>query len=303
MAQQNITIDQSTGKIEKMTKLEFLHKVTARLKYNPVWAEILNKTGNTLENKRWIFITGCYNSGTTLLDQILATHPEISGLPDEGVMLTDQLVRPEDFGWRRLWSECENEMESSTRNQQKNAVRIKKHWSHFYDSEKDYLLEKSISNTTRLDFFNENFRPAWFIHIVRNGYAVAEGIHRKAEVMEGNPFIQEGKYPYPLCAKQWVRSLQVFEEHKKKLQNVIEVKYEELAENPSEVVNGILKTMGLKKFPEDYFDKSFTIHEKNSKIKNMNTSSFKRLEAKDVKAINEVAGRYLNTYGYKLLEE
>ena len=285
-----------------MTKLDFLHKVTARLKYNPLWAEILTQTGNRLENKNWIFITGCYNSGTTLLDQILATHPEISGLPDEGVMLTDQLVRPEDFGWRRLWSECEEEMEGSARNQQKNATRLKKQWSHFYDANKDYLLEKSISNTTRLKFFNEEFRPAWFIHIVRNGYAVAEGIHRKAEVMVGNPNHEEGEYPFSLCAKQWVRSLELFENYKKELQNVIEIKYEELADNPSEVVNGILEKMGLKKFPEDYFNKSFTIHEKESEIKNMNPSSFKRLKSKDIQSINEVAGKYLSAYGYKLMK-
>lgn len=285
-----------------MTKLEFLHKVTARLKYNPLWAEILNLTGKDLKNKNWIFITGCYNSGTTLLDQILATHPHIGGLPDEGVMLTDQLVRPEDFGWRRLWSECEAEMEASTRNQNKNAKRLKKQWSHFYDSKNKFLLEKSISNTTRLPFFNEEFRPAWFIHIVRNGYAVAEGIHRKAQVMPGNPYYKEGKYPYALCARQWVRSLQVFEDHRKELQNVIEVQYEEFAENPSKVVNGILEKIGLERFPKDYFDQSFSIHEKESKIKNMNSSSFKRLKKDDIKAINEVASEFLTAYGYKILD-
>src|SRR5690606_18802337 len=234
-------------------------------------------------------------------DQILSTHPKISGLPDEGVMLTDQLVRPEDFGWRRLWSECETKMEESTRNRNKNAARIKKQWSHFYNSDKDFLLEKSISNSPRLQFFNEEFRPAWFIHIVRNGYAVAEGIHRKAEVMKGNPYYEKGNYPFSLCAKQWVRSLEVFENVKKELQNVIEIQYEDLAENPSKVVNSILERMGLEKFPENYFDKSFTIHEKDSKIKNMNASSFKRLDFNDIKAINEVAGKYLTAYGYKLL--
>lgn len=286
-----------------MKKLEILHKVTARIKYNPLWAELLFRTGKSLKHKNWIFIIGCYNSGTTLLDQILATHPQIGGLPDEGVMLTDQLVRPEDFGWRRLWSECEEEIEDSERNQQKNAGRIKKHWSHFYDSDKNFLLEKSIANSTRLKFFNEEFCPAWFIHIVRNGYAVAEGIHRKAEVMEGNPYFEDGKYPFSLCAKQWVRSIEVFEGSKQYLQNVIEIKYEELAENPSEVVNGILERMGLKTFPENYFEKSFTIHEKNSKIKNMNPSSFKRLKADDIKTINEVAGKYLEAYEYNLLGE
>ena len=285
-----------------MTKMEFLHKVTARLRYNPLWAEMMALTGKSMANKRWVFVVGCYNSGTTLLDQILASHPEIAGLPDEGVMLTDQLVRPEDFGWRRLWSECEKEMDFSVRNKNKNADRLKRQWSHFYDAKKQIHLEKSISNMTRLNFFNQNFQPAWFIHIVRNGYAVAEGINRKAEVMDGNPFQDLGGYPITSCARQWVRSLEVFEENKKELPNVIEIKYEELSENPSEVVNQILERMGLIKFPEDYFTKTFSIHEKNSKIKNMNPGSLKRLKREDIQAINEVAERYLIKYGYKVLK-
>lgn len=284
-----------------MTKLEFIQKVTSRLKYNPIWGEFLYQTGSKIENGKWIFILGCYNSGTTLLDQILSTHPNISGLPDEGVMLTDQLVRPEDFAWRRMWSECENEMEESRRNKNKNSKRIKRQWSHFYDLEKDFFLEKSISNMTRLKFLNKEFQPNWFIHIIRNGYAVAEGIKRKAEPMDGNMFYDAGEYPYDICAKQWVRSLQVFEDKKEELQNVIEIKYEDLADDPLRIINQILEIMGLVKFPADYFQKTFTIHEKKSQIKNMNPSSFKRLVKEDIKLINSVAENYLVQYGYEVL--
>ena len=286
-----------------MTKLEFLHRTTARLRYNRIWMELLNQTGRVIKNKKWIFISGCYNSGTTLLDQILATHPEISGLPDEGVMLTDKLVRPEDFNWRRMWSECENDIKESAPFVEKDANRIKKHWSHFYDLKKDFFVEKSISNQTRLEFFNTHFSPVWFIHIVRNGYAVAEGIHRKAEVMEGNEYYNRGDYPYSLCAKQWVRSLEVFEKEQKRLQNVITISYEELAENPSKTINTILDEIDLQRFPGDYFDKSFNIHEKQSKIRNMNASSFNRLKKEDYKAINEIAKETMLNYGYEIREK
>ena len=283
-----------------MTRKEFLHKVTARYKYNPLWARLLNLTGTNLTDKKWIFITGCYNSGTTLLDQILATHPQISGLPDEGVMLTNQLVRPEDFGWRRMWSECENEMNNSTRNANKNSKIIKRQWSHFYDLKKPFLLEKSISNMPRLKFFQENFKPAWFIHIVRNGYAVTEGIYRKAKIIKGNPFFGQEHYPINLCAGQWVRSLEVFEGVKEGLTNVIEIKYEDLTTDPYDVVNAILSKLNLEKFPPDYFQQSFSIHEKESTITNMNQSSFERLNQSQLKTINEVAAEYLHKYDYKI---
>lgn len=284
-----------------MTKKEFLHKVTARYKNNPVWAGILNLSGTGLANKNWIFITGCYNSGTTLLDQILATHPQISGLPDEGVMLTNQLVRPEDFGWRRMWAQCEKEMEEAPRNRHKDPKLIKRHWSHFYDCKKPFLLEKSISNMTRLKFFQENFKPAWFIHIVRNGYAVAEGIYRKARIMKGNPYFgSRERYPIQDCAGQWVRSLEVFNDVKNDLPNVIEIKYEDLTSNPYQVINEVLGILKLDGFSADYFQKSFSIHEKESTITNMNQSSFDRLTRSQIKVINEVAGAYLKEYDYEI---
>lgn len=284
-----------------MTRHEFLHKVTARYKYNPFWAGLLNFTGENLSDKRWIFITGCYNSGTTLLDQILATHPQISGLPDEGVMLTNQLVRPEDFGWRRMWSECEEEMNRSTRNTNKDPKIIKRQWSHFYNLKKPFLLEKSISNMTRLKFFQDHFKPAWFIHIVRNGYAVTEGIYRKAKIIKGNPLYGKEHYPINLCARQWVRSLEVFESVKENLVNVIEIKYEDLTRDPYAVVNAILSKLNLDRFPPDHFQQSFSVHEKDSKIRNMNQSSFKSLKESQLETINKVAGEYLKKYDYKIL--
>lgn len=285
-----------------MTKKEFLHKITARYKYNPLWAGLLNISGSSLTHKKWMFIVGCYNSGTTLLDQVLSKHPQISGLPDEGVMLTNQLVRPEDFGWRRMWAECETEMATSSRNLNKDPNIIKRQWSHFYDLEKAYLLEKSISNMSRLKFFQENFKPAVFIHIVRNGYAVAEGIYRKAKIMDGNAFYGQEHYPLSLCAKQWVRSLEVFQEMKGDLTNIIEVKYEDLTEDPISVVGGILRKLDLEMFPTDYFQKSFSIHEKESTITNMNQLSIDRLSRDQIKTVNDVAGEYLKKYGYNIID-
>ena len=197
-----------------MKKQQILHKLLGRLRKNILFSKLMEKTGKDIKNKKWIFIVGCYNSGTTLLDQILASHPEISGLPDEGVVLTDQLVTPEDFNWRRMWWKCKKEMKNSEIDVKKDAAKVKKHWSHFYDFKKSYFVEKSISNSLRIPFFNKHFKPAYFIHIVRNGYAVAEGIKRKAEVMDGNPLYGNESYPIEMCAEQWVQSLQIIEETK-----------------------------------------------------------------------------------------
>lgn len=281
-----------------MTKKSLLHRTTARFRNNPYYAKLLEVSGKPIREKKWVFITGCYNSGTTLLNEVLARHPQISGLPDEGVMLTDQLSRPEDFGWRRMWCQCREDMETWAGDPE----RIKRHWSHFYDASKPFFLEKSISNNCRLPYFNRHFQPAYFIHIIRNGYAVAEGIHRKAKVMEGNPYQEQEHYPIALCARQWVASLKEMEQHRKDLSNLVEITYEQLTEDPEKVVNGILEFLGLSPFSPGFFETSFAIHEKQSAIRNMNPSSFKRLSRETYAKINAVAGDELRNYGYEIRE-
>ncbi len=287
-----------------MTSRDILHKITARYKNNKLYAKLLEVSGKKIANYRWIFIVGCYNSGTTLLDQILSDNESISGLPDEGVMLTNQLVRPEDFSWRRMWWKCEKEMDNALVNIEKDPKVVKKHWSHFYDLEKPFLVEKSISNSLRIPFFAQHFKPAFFIHIVRNGYAVAEGIGRKASIMEDNPLYEkEEKYPIELCINQWVRSLQKIEEEKDHIDNFLEIKYEDLTANPGEVINQIMDFLNLPHVNKDYFKNSFEVHEKKSTIKNMNNDSLKRLTEDDIRIINEIAGPYLEKYSYKVITQ
>ncbi|MBK9319321.1 MAG: sulfotransferase [Bacteroidetes bacterium] len=43
------------------------------------------------EPEKWVFILGCYNSGTTLLHKLLATHSDIGSMPNEGQFYSSQL--------------------------------------------------------------------------------------------------------------------------------------------------------------------------------------------------------------------
>ncbi len=277
-----------------------LHRLAARYRKNKLFYKGLEITGSQLKDKKWIFILGCYNSGTTLLNQILSEHPQIAGLPDEGVMLTSELLKPEDYGWRRMWSQCFDELKNDQETTSQTASKIKKHWSHFYE-DKPYLVEKSISNVCRIPFLKEHFESAHFIHIVRNGYAVSEGIQRKAEIMSGNEYEALKKYPLEICAKQWVDSLTVFEKHKTSLKNVMEISYESFTEDPDKVLNDITSYLGLSNYNNKVSEKSFSVHEKSSAIKNMNARSISKLTAEEINIINEVASESLLKYNYQVL--
>lgn len=281
-----------------MTQKSFAVRLVTRFRGNRLLSFLMNACGRQINNHRWVFILGCYNSGTTLLDQILSSHSQFSGLTDEGVMLTDKLPRPEDFGWRRMWSKCENQMIISPSLADDMAKTVKRHWSLFYNLSRPFLVEKSISNVPRVMFFEEYFQPAYFIHIVRNGYAVSEGIRRKADVMMSNPSILRKEYPIEWCAAQWNRSLDLVNQHRPLLQNFLEITYEELTGDPDLTMKKVCNFVGADQFVKSLTSTSFEVHQLNEQIINMNSRSIKSLNKDQISAINKTAGANLKRYGY-----
>ena len=68
----------------------------------PAIQKLIGYLGKELKPERWIFVVGCYKSGTTLLTKILSQHPLIGSMPNEGVAFTDALPYPEQYGWTRM---------------------------------------------------------------------------------------------------------------------------------------------------------------------------------------------------------
>jgi hypothetical protein len=285
-----------------MKRKSLLAKLAARFRNNPFFGKAMYIFGQNIpDNKKWIIILGSYNSGTTLLSDILSAHPSISALPDEGVMLSTVLPRPEDYHWRRMWWKCEKEMSLAAADAAR-ANKLKRQWSHFLDLEKPFLLEKSIANTCRLLFFEKQFGSPYFIHIVRNGYAVAEGIHRKAAMMKKNPLWPVTNYPMAYCIQQWKRSLQVVEAQRPELTHFKEIRYEDLTSHPGKTLDELTAFLGLEKLDRAILENTFHVHEKNSAIVNMNEASIQCLSKMDIQEINRLAADMLMKYNYPLIK-
>ncbi len=263
------------------------------------WARgLLAPLAHDVQPQRWIFIVGCYNSGTTLLRDLLGRHPEIDALPSEGVRLTDVLPRPEDVGWHRMWCRCVDDVRlAADASQSARAARIRRHWSLALPAQPVNVLEKSIANTARLPFLQAHFAPAYIIHLVRNGYAVAEGIRRKGEPRRHGHDEFGDTYPIELCAEQWRASLQQVQTDATELDRLLEVHYEELAHDPAGQLARITEFLELAPLP-DNDGESFTIHGVHSVIRDMNADGFARLSAPEFDAIEAVAGPLLAHYGY-----
>lgn len=247
---------------------------------------------------RWIFIIGCYNSGTTLLNSILGSHREIAGLPHEGVVLTDALPRPEEEGWTRMWHKCYDEMHIGVSEGEERARRIQRHWSLYYEPRGTNLLEKSIANTTRILYLQKHFRPAYFIYLVRDGYAVAEGIRRKANPGRWGNAEYDSEYPIDLCARQWQRTDDIVSETRPSVEQFLQLGYEELTSRPVHSLRQITEFLGLPPVREEVLRGRWNIHGYAEPIRNMNDRAHQRLTPEEVDRIEAEVAPTLKKYGY-----
>ena len=263
--------------------------------------KIFAKIGQSLAGKRWVFIIGCYNSGTTLLQRLLLSHPSIAGMPAEGAAYTDVIIRPEELGWTRMWCECHEEIRLQSDYTSSGAKKLKSQWSWMIDKNNaEVIVEKSIVNTLHARFLNEYFNRPKFIHLVRNGYAVSEGIRRKALPSRWkNPKFHD-TYPISLCAKQWAESLKEVERLRDDHIDIFEVKYEQLCEHPEKYLNQIYNYIGVSSLHEAVTEKQWLVHGNLAPIKNMNGQNISNLSPDDIKQVQNVCSELLEHYGYQV---
>ena len=246
--------------------------------------------------EKWLFLVGCYNSGTTLLAELLSQHPSISALPTEGHFITSEFIKDYEVGLPRMWAGREELFRLTEMDVGPDPDRIKKEWGMRLDRSKPVFLEKSPPNTPRTRWLQLHFENAHFVVITRNGYAVAEGIRRKA-----NPKHLRDSWPIEQCAWQWRRTIEVLEEDRPYLRKILWVTYEELTASPGAVLSRIADFAGLQRFKGFDVQQMLSIHERNESVRDLNLESINRLSKEDIRGINCVAGEILQRYGYDIL--
>lgn len=245
---------------------------------------------------RWLFIVGCYNSGTQLLMHMLGAHPQVSSLPQEGQFLSDDLVRDYEVGLPRMWVLREDLFRLTEHDEGPDPARLKREWLMRLDRSKSIFVEKSPPNSARTRWLQRHFENASFLVLVRNGYAVAEGIRRKAE-----PRHRKEGWPIELCARQWARTYDLLLEDADRLEHVHWLRYGDFVTSPEEETREILDFLGIEeKVREIDPDRAWSVHEREEPIRDMNPESFARLTEADVRAINREAGSMLRKMGYEI---
>ena len=251
---------------------------------------------------KWLFPVGCYNSGTTVTQKLMAAHPEISTLPKEGVRFTSELPAPEDKGWTRMWIRCHEYMEIGSAYEPERAHRIIKDWSPWLDSTCPVFMDKSISNVARITWLDKNFSNAYFIGIVRDGYCVAEGLRRRA-IPRGDAAKEIGlKYPIEMAGEQWVAANERLLSAASTVQNFLLVKYEDIVDDPKYLLSQIWEFIGLQPPRLEPITDGLIIGEQKYRIeKNNNTESHQRLSNDDIFRLTPIIRDMQQKLGYPLL--
>ena len=240
---------------------------------------LLSRFASQRQPEKWVFIVGCYNSGTTLLQKVLSAHQAISGLPREGVRFTEGLSNLELNDHHMFWDEAWREHVSPTDEEsQQVAAMVKRDWSIFWVHGCNIFLEKSIANTARIEWLNQHFPNAHFIGLHRNGYCIAEGLHRRSRPPAW--FVEQtgqSRYPLEMAAEQWVTINTAMLQGLSLVDRKMTLAFEDFVADPAGNINQVLEFLGVAGPAVSISNGVLTVGAQQFTIHNTNTASLERL--------------------------
>jgi hypothetical protein len=244
-----------------------------------------------LDGNYWLFILGLNNSGTTLLVDLLKTHPRMRWLPNEGQYLTSALPLPRDYGVPRRFAERLDVFHWTEASDPAPALRIQYDWAMHYQPRPGILLEKSPPNALRSRWLQQNFRPSRFLAITRHPYAVCEGIRRR----EGHSIEK--------AARHWALANEWMLDDITHLEHCLFISYEDLCHRPQDYLLQLQGFLGLEvPFDPQVLATPRRIHNIDGTpelIRNFNERSLQQLSACDLATIDRIVGPLMERLGYE----
>jgi hypothetical protein len=241
----------------------------------------------------WLFVLGCNNSGTTLLVELLEKHPLIRSLPKEGQRLTRAIPNSAPLGIGRVFTQRMDLFRWTEADPGACVPRLRYDWAYYADPRPGIRLEKSPPNTLRSRWLQRWFAPARFLVIVRNPYAVCEGIARR----RGHSLEE--------AAVHWRTVHEVLDEDLPRLERSLVIRYEEFCEHPGGTLDRLERFLELPvPFDRGVVDARFEAHNMDgtpAALQNFNARSLARLGPDERARITSILGREAERWGYEPL--
>lgn len=239
-----------------------------------------------------LFLLVPNNSGSSILHELIATSKSVAVLPTEG-QFHHNFVGPDpiQLDVKHIFTEKESVFKNK-KNYEWSV--IKNSWATSWkknNQEAKVFLQKSPPDIVRSDMLLEIFSDARFIMMIRNPYAMVEGILR------GNPNANIKQ-----AARHAIRCLEVQLENSEKYLNDLVLRYEDLTGDVEKTAKEIMDYLSINDI--DY-DRLFQVKGYFSKIKNMNEDQIKKLTDQQLLEINEIfepKKNVLTDCGYEIIQ-
>lgn len=199
----------------------------------------------SLLKSKIVFIIGLHRSGTTLLEDILSLHSDISsfektGFPkDEGQFVQTVYPIAQKFGGPgKFGFNPESHLtEKSPLCTLENRNKLLNEWGRYWDYKKKYLLEKSPPHIVKTRFLQTLFPEACFIILTRHPLAVAMATQKwsKTTIFD--------------LIKHWIKCHDILKVDIQFIEpkNIFWLRYEDLVSNPEIELKKVSDYIGLDK--------------------------------------------------------
>ena len=177
--------------------------------------------------------------------------------------------------------------------------------NHLKFTGKPRFISKQTANSQRIRTIHAMFPDAYFVHLIRDGRAVANSLNnvswwQNTDVwwLDGRPnkWQEMGEEPIKLCALQWQHDVaEILESKHLFADRYLEIRYEDLVVDPHGVIGDVLRFCELRetsKFSQCIPDD----------LKNMNYKWDKNLSERQKEAVHESIGDFLIQLGYGVQE-
>ena len=214
-------------------------------------------TSDDRSKHKYVFVCGMPRSGTSVLGRNVARLEDCSGfkntgyLEDEGQFLQDVYpVAGECGGDGRFGFNPRMHLtETSDLLTAENLARLRTSWDQFWDKSKTILIEKTPANLLMTRFLQAGFQNSYFVVIRRHPVAVSIAIQKwKINVTS----------LYNLF-DHWLHCYDLFEQDKKYLKHVYELRYEDYVEDPDKYHREIAEFIGTRVPEPPHQDKFRTV--------------------------------------------
>lgn len=228
----------------------------------------------------YVFILSPPFTGSTVLENVIGSSPNVSQLPSEGQFVgeaeTVMRGRHWDPNYEVPWNDVRGE------------------WEKRWNLEKPLLLEKSPPNVLRAPAIERTFEPVYFVAMIGDPYAFCEGCRRR-----------NNEYDLRGSAELWLRCAYHQRRNVQELENVIWFTYEEFTERTDTILGDVQEFVpGLEDLSQTVSGTFSVLGRNESEIRNINRVKKRRLSRQSYEAINDVLSEHeeiLHHFGYSIL--